>query len=380
MAGRRGHGEGSIYRRESDGRWCAVVDLGWVEGKRKRRTIYGRTRKEVAEKLKVALREQQQGLPVAVERHTVAGYLEHYIASVISLHGKPSTLAGYRGIVKRYLGPAFGHRPLAKLAPPDVEALHAAMLGRGLALRTVRGAHMLLHGALDHAVRQGTLPRNVCDVVGAPSPPRAEIHPLAPDQIRRFLAAAAGDRFEALYHVALTTGMRLGELLGLRWQDVDLARGTVAVRQQVNRLVGQGSVASAPKGKRGRSIPIPATTVDALGAHRERQAGERLRAGEKWRDQDLALASLVGTPLAPQSVYRRFKPLLTRAGLPDIRFHDLRHSAATWLLMLGVHPKVVQERLGHSTISITLDIYSHVLPDIQRGAADALDAFLTKPE
>lgn len=379
MPSRRGHGEGSIYRRESDGRWCAGVDLGWVNGKRKRKMLYGATRKEVAEKLKIALREQQQGLPVASDRQSVAAYLEHYIASVVAIQGKPSTLASYRGTAKRYLVPAFGHRPLAKLAPSDVEALHAAMRARGLALRTIRGAHTLLHGALSHAVRQNLIPRNVCDVVASPTPTRATISPLDAAQIRQLLDAASGDRFAALYHVALTTGMRLGELLGLRWRDVDLERGSLAVRQQINRMVGQGSVASAPKGKRGRGIPLPASTVEALRGHKRRQAEDRLRAGSAWRDHDLVFASLVGTPLAAQSVYRRFKPLLVRAGVPDIRFHDLRHSAATWLLTLEIHPKVVQERLGHATIAITLDTYSHVLPDIQRGAAEALETALTRP-
>ena len=379
MPSRRGHGEGSIYQRESDGRWCCVVDLGWVEGKRKRKVIYGKTRKEVAEKLKVTLHAQQQGLPIAIERQTITQYVEHYIATVISLHGKTTTLDNYRGIVKRYLTPAFGQRALAKLMPADVELLHKAMRDRGLALRTIRGAHMLLHGALKHAVHQGTLPRNVCDVVSSPTPPRADIKPLSPEQIRQLLDTAEGDRFDALYHVALTTGMRLGELVGLRWQDIDLERGAVSVRQQINRLVGQGSVVSQPKGKRGRSIPIPQTTIAALRAHKRRQTEERLRSGAQWHDRDLVFASTIGTPLAPSSVYRRFKPLLMRAGLPDIRFHDLRHSAATWLLMLGIHPKVVQERLGHSTITITLDTYSHVLPDIQQGAADALDTFLRRP-
>ncbi len=186
-------------------------------------------------------------------------------------------------------------------------------------------------------------------------------------------------RLEALYVLALTTGMREGELLALQWKDLDMAGGSLQVRRKVSRITNKGFVVSEPKtAKSRRNIPLAPRTLEALKRHRVRQNEQRLALGDAWEDQGLIFANSLGKPLEVSNMTRRsFRPLLVKAGLPQIRFHDLRHSCATLLLSMGIHPKVVQERLGHSQISVTLDTYSHVLPSMQEEAAQRLDALLS---
>jgi integrase len=267
---------------------------------------------------------------------------------------------------------------LAKLTPQQIAACYGDLLAKGLAPRTVQYAHAVLHRALDQAVRWNLIVRNPTDAVDAPRPQRKEIAVLNAEQAQRFLDAAKGDRLHALYVLALMTGMRQGELLGLRWQDVDLGAGSVSVRRTLVRT-SQGWSWAEPKTAKGRrTVALPAIAVEALRQHRIKQLEERLRAGSIWDDHDLVFPNHTGKPLERQNVVKRsFRPLLNRAGLPANR---LRHSAATLLLLLGEHPKVVQERLGHSTIGVTMDTYSHVLPDMQRKAADRLDTLFAAAE
>jgi integrase len=220
--------------------------------------------------------------------------------------------------------------------------------------------------------------RNPAGFVDAPRPTPPQIQPLAPEQINQLLSASQGDRLHALYVVAVSAGLRQGELLGLRWSDLDLERASLSVQQQVQRT-REGWVFSEPKTAKGRrTVTLPRMAIGALRTHRQYQLAERLAAGATWSDHGLVFTNHVGGPIEKQNLVRRsFRPLLTRAGLPMIRFHDLRHSAATLLLHQGVHPKVVQERLGHATIGVTMDIYSHVMPTLQREAADGLDRFFT---
>jgi integrase len=233
---------------------------------------------------------------------------------------------------------------------------------------------LLLRRALGQAERWNVIPRNPAALVDPPRAERSEVDPLGPEEIDQLLAAAQGDPLEALYVLAVTTGLRQGELLGLRWQDVDLGAGSLAVRQQVQRTPG-GWAFTEPKtaGSR-RVVRLPRIAVDAVSRHRVDQVERRLAHGLDWTDHDLVFPNSRGAPIERQNLARRsFKPLLARAGLPPIRFHDLRHTAATLLLAKGVHSKVVQERLGHSSIGVTMDVYSHVLPSIQNEAVDALD-------
>lgn len=373
MTSRRGHNEGSITKR-GDGRWEARVSL--PNGQR--RHYYARTRQEVARKLHQALKAIQDGLPLAPERQTVWQYLETWLETAARPTVRPMTYEGYERTLRLHVIPEIGSVRLARLAPQALSLLYQRLLDKGLSARTVQLTHAILHRALRQAVRWRLIPVNPADAVDAPRPERREFAVLGLEESRRLLEAARGDRLEALYAVALACGLRQGEILGLRWQDLDLEAGTLAVRQQAQRVQGRW-VFPEPKTAAGRrSVTLPALAVDALRRHRARQVEERLQLGPAWQDElDLVFTNAIGGPIEKQNLVRRsFRPLLERAGLPRVRFHDLRHSAATLLLAGGIHPRVVQERLGHSTISVTMDIYSHVMPTLQREAADHLDRAL----
>lgn len=374
MSSRRGHGEGSIYQRESDDRWCATVDLGYVNGKRRRKAIYGKTRKEVADKLKKALHDQQQGLPVAVERQTVAQFLTRWLADVVRPTTRPKTHAGYAQLVRLYIVPAFGHLQLARLEPQHVQALMNAKLQDGLSPRTVLYIRAVLRRALGQALKWGLVGRNVATLVDPPRAQQPRMTTLTPEQGRALLEAARGDRLEALYRVALSLGLRKGEALALRWEDIDLDGRTVRVARSLQRVGGRLQFAEPKTAQSRRILPLPEVLVRALKAHRARQLEERLLAGARWQDHGLTFPSGIGTPLEPRNLTRSFKALLTRAGLPDVRFHDLRHSCASLLVAQGHHPRVVMETLGHSQISLTMNTYSHVMPALQQDAADRMDA------
>jgi integrase len=222
------------------------------------------------------------------------------------------------------------------------------------------------------------LGRNPTSHVDKSKVKRKEMKTLTAEQVIRLLNLSQGSRYEALYHLAVTTGLRQGELLGLRWSDLYWGTGHLKVQRQLQRVPGEGLVLNEPKSASGRRLVVlgPAT-LDKLRTHKRSQWEERIEVGNRWQENDLVFPSTIGTPMGPRNVVREFKELLQKAGLPEIRFHDLRHTAATLMLQEGVHPKVVQERLGHSQISITMDTYSHVLPAMQEEAAVKLDDLLT---
>jgi len=258
-----------------------------------------------------------------------------------------------------------------------VQDLVADMLERGLSPRTIKYAHTLLNDALGHAVRWRLLPNNPAQHVTLPRQERNEMRVLSKKQVTAFLEAAEGDRYYTLFLLAIATGIRSGELLGLQWKDVDMQRATVAVHRTLVRIGTNWSFTEPKTARSKRRIALPHSVLPVLRTHRKQQAEERLMCGEKYDDHDLVFATATGKPLRRRNLNRRhFKPILDRADLPDIRFHDLRHTCATLLLAEGENPKVVSERLGHSSITLTLDTYSHVLPNMQRKAADKLEVAL----
>ncbi|MHB8597500.1 MAG: tyrosine-type recombinase/integrase [Ktedonobacteraceae bacterium] len=365
----RGHGEGSIYQR-SNGRWVASISL---EG-RKRKTFYGKTRKEVQEKLRVALNEQKQGTLATGPQQTVKQYLEHWLEEVHKSSIRLSTYRPYRIMLDRHVFPAIGHIKLQKLTPQHIQTFYAHELKSGLAPKSVRNMHGLLHKALDNAVRWGLITRNVCDVVSLPRKIRYEIVPLTQEQAQKLLESAKGHALEGLLTLGVTTGMRLGELLALRWQDIDFESQNLHIQRSVGYIPYQGYIETEPKtAKSRRKVALPLFVCEALKLHRTRQLERRLKIGADWRDRDLVFCNRNGDYLDPSHIRGRFHKLLRGANLPNVRFHDLRHSAATLLLSMGIHPKVVQEILGHSQISMTLDTYSHVLPSMQEEAMKKLD-------
>lgn len=273
--------------------------------------------------------------------------------------------------MRLHLGPGLGHLRLAALQPQHVQAFLNAKLAGGLSPRTVRYLHAILRRALGQAEKWGLVVRNVARLVDPPKVRRPEVRPLTLEEARTFLTAVQGHRLEALFTVALALGRRQGEVLGLRWEDVDLERGTLSVRYQLQRVAG-GLVVVAPKSERSRrTIELPRPVVEALRRHRLRQLEERLRAGEAWRDSGLVFTSTIGMPLEPRNLIREYHALLDRAGLPRRPFHHLRHTAAL-LLAQGSDIRVVQQVLGHSQIALTADLYApcHVRPAQGRGRED----------
>lgn len=385
---RRGPNEGS-FRERRPGLWEARLTLGHDgRGRRLSRSFYGRTRAEVRAKLDEAHRAHAQGLPLPAERLTVGAYLEGWLVAVRPTI-RPTTYVSYAGHVRRHIAPTLGRISLARLTPQDVRRLLAARLAAGLSARTVEYIHAVLRRALGGALRDGLVARNVATLVDPPRVRRHEIRPLTPDEARHFLEAIRGDRLEALYTVALACGLRQGEALGLRWEDVDVDAGTLTVRTTLQQLPrdlrpdggrrGTRYALAEPKTARSRrTVILPGVVVAALREHRRRQRVERLVAGHRWRGEDwrLVFTTTIGTPLDSRNVTTGFQRVLAREGLPRQRFHDLRHACATLLLAQGVDPRTIMETLGHSTIGMTMNVYAHVLPALQRDAADRMDALL----
>ncbi len=364
----RGHNEGTIFKR-ADGRWCGQVSLDG--GKRK--SVYGRTRQDVARKLIEVFRDRDRGLPIVAERQTLAQYLVSWLdAKAHQLD--VATQERYGQLIRLHILPVLGKAALTKLNAQQVQALYANKISEGLSARTVRQLHVVLKSALKSAVRLGIVQFNVCERVDPPRPSRSELHPLTPEQAQAFLRATHGDRLEALFVLAVHTGMRQGELLGLRWSDVILDSATLQVRGTLQRVPGHKRIKDPKTASSRRRVTLSAQAVEALRAHRTRQLAERIALGPEWSDEDLVFPGPSGHPLNYRGMTDdHFKRALRRADVPEIRFHDLRHTCATLLLLGGVHPKIVSEMLGHSTISITLDTYSHVLPTMQRDAAATLE-------
>lgn len=364
---RRGAGDGSIYQR-ADGSWCAIIDLGMVNGKRKRKFIYGSSRKEVAEKLTQLLHQQQQGLNIDPQRITVGAFLDRWLEEVIKPHRRARTYRSYADTIRLHLKPRLGQHQLAKLTAAQVQTM-INDLARASGARTTQYARAVLQRALNRAVKWELVARNV---VLATDPPRSKprtITPLTEAQAQRLLAAVAGHRLEALYRIALSLGLRRGEVLGLRWADIDVPKKTLRITGALQRVQGKLE-RSEPKTRAGaRALLLPDVLVDMLAEHQRRQAEERSRWGAEWQEHDLVFPTERGTPMEPSNLHRHFKLALKRAGLPlTTRFHDLRHSCATFLIAQGVHPRVVMEILGHSQISLTMNTYGHVLPETQREA------------
>jgi len=373
LSRKRGNGEGTIHRRKGGG-WCAQYTVYTAKG-RNRKTLYGKTRAEVAAKLAKALSNREDGLVFDAGGLTVAGHLDRWLTDSVKDTVRLTTYQGYERICRLHIKPSLGRVRLKDLTVAHVRGLYRERLKIGLAPRMVQLIHVTLHKALKQAVMDGLIPRNATEAVKPPQPEKKEIRPLSPEQAHALLRAARGERLEALYTLAITTGMRQGELLALKWEDVDLETGILQVRRTLSTATGGGFRFGAPKtAKSRRSIKLPNTVLFSLKKHRKAQLEERMRLAGLWEDHDLVFTTQVGTPITRQDlITRSFKPLLRCAGLPDMRFHDLRHTCATLLLSKGVHPKLVQELLGHATIAITLDTYSHVLPGMGDQTANAME-------
>jgi integrase len=344
----------------------------------KRKTIYGRKREEVRDKLAKALADQVDGLVFDAGTLTVGEYLETWLRDVDKDTVRESTYERHENVVNLHLVPALGRIKLSKLNPAHVQGLYRERLESGLAPATVQKIHAVLHKALSQAVRWSLVPRNVTEAAKAPRPTAEEMHPLSREETRRFLDAVQGDRLEALYVLAVHTGMRQGEMLALKWEDVDLENAVVRVRRTLTRSGGRFSLGDTKTKKSRRTIHLTEAAVQALRRHLACQMEYMQCLGDLYKDQGLIFTTDTGKTINPSNLRQRsFAPLLKQARLPKIRFHDLRHTCATLLFSRNVHPKYVQELLGHASISITLDTYSHVIPGMGDQTAQAMQDALS---
>jgi integrase len=376
MTKRRGNNEGSISRRK-DGRWMGRYTVQTPTGA-KQCSVYGKTRAEVAEKLTAAMADRDKGLVFDDENMTVGEYLDSWLSGSMRGSVRESTHDSYEIAVRCHIKPALGRLKLKKLTSAHVANFYQDRLTAGFAPASVNKWHVVLHKALDQAVKWHMVPRNVCEAVKAPRPATGEMQTLSADETRRLLEAARGDRLEALYVLAVHTGMRQGELLGLKWSDVDLKAGTISVRRTLTKS-GTSLLLGEPKTKKSRrTVYLTEAATEALRDHLRRQMEEMERLGDLYEDRGLVFTTKVGTLINPTNLRKRsFAPLLQRAKLPPVRFHDLRHTCATLLFSRGVHPKYVQELFGHANIAITLDRYSHVIPGMGAHTARAMEDALS---
>jgi integrase len=372
----RANGEGSIYRR-ADGRWTAACYVLRPDGSRVRRAVYGKTRKDVADRLAVLITKTKAGLPLAVESWTLERFAGHWLKDVVGPRLRPSTLSSYRETLRLHVLPTLGRTNLRALTPTHVRTLLANKVADGLGARSIQIVHSTLRTMLSEAIREELIERNVATVVRPPSVERVEVQPWSTEEAGRLLAASADHRLHALFAVGVALGLRKGELLALRWDDVDLESGVLHVRQNVQRLPEMGLVFGPPKSR--RTIPLPAASAKVLRTHRASQAAEALSLGPAWVDSGLVFTSTVGTVIEPRNLNRLFDELIAKARVRRIRFHDLRHTCASLLLAQNVPARVVMEILGHSQLAMTTDLYSHVMPTALREAADAMDRVFVQP-
>ncbi len=386
--GRRGRNEGAIYQTKN-GQWRGSVPIeeySLSQGRQRRKYFRGRTRAEVARKVARALADMQRGLPQgsASERMTVGNWLEHWLESRRE-SVKPRTFEQYSLAVNKHFIPAFGRRRLTKLTAEDIDGYLAEKRatgnlrfpGSGLSKRTIQIQVTVLRMALKEAEKRGHVPRNVAMLVAKPSakeiePTKARVF-LEADQSRLLLKHAEPSKYYRLYVMALYLGMRKGEALGLPWNAVDLEQGTLKVEAAL-RLVGKLQLDTPKSGQSRRQLVLPLPALRALKDERDRQAMQRSRAGNDWEEWGLVFTRPTGKPLNQRDVSRDFKKILKAAGLPDMRFHDLRHSCASLLHAEGVSDRVIMEILGHSNITVTMNTYTHVASEMQRDAAKRLEA------
>jgi integrase len=352
---RRSRGEGSVYKRK-DGLWVAQYEIGG-----KRRYLYGKTKKAVTDRLREKMTSGMANLDPEAEKMRLGVFLDRWLPSVEGTVRR-STFERHEEVVRLHLKPSIGGIGIKDLGPMDVEELYRKKLRAGLSPRTVQIIHATLHKALKQALRWSLVPKNVTELVTPPRYLKKEVRTLSPEEAKRLLRTAKGERFEALYVLAVTTGMRQGELLGLKWGDLDPDKGTLKVR----RTVRNGEVNPPKSASSNRSIHLTTGAMQALREHGERN-GKR-----EW-----VFSTRNGTPVGCANlVNRSWRPLLEKAGLPRIPFHNIRHTCASLLLSQGVHPKLVQELLGHADITTTLNTYSHVIPSLRGETASAMEDVL----
>jgi integrase len=404
QCGRRNpNGEGSIYQRSSDGRWVGQAYVLAADGARKRKFVYGVTWEDAHGKLVELKARSQRGIPIPDRVWRLRDYLPYWLATYVS-DLKPTTARGYESAVRLHLIPALGAKRLDRLQVQDVKTFMDALRRKCLCcangldkirpverrccsvgrccqhystVRQIQFVHAVLRNALQQAMREELVSRNVAKLVRVPSPRYRVGKGLSVDQVKKLLAAAEGHRLYPLWVVAATMGLRRGELLGLRWSDVDLDRGTLMIAQTVQRAGGRLHVQDAKTEGSESVLPLPEITWITILDHQERQRTERERLSEIWHDHGLVFPSERGTPMEPTNLSRAFANLRAKVGLTDVRLHDLRHTVVSLLMELGVAPHIVQAIARHADVKVTLKIYAHANLDAMRQALSQLDRRLS---
>ena len=367
-------GAGTVFQRQ-DGRWEAKFK---VEETGKFKSLYAPTEKEAYGKLQKALQEQKQGILATGPRQKLSDFLPWWLEEVRQFKIRKSTYVRYQITLKKHILPALGHYPLQKLTTQHVQAFYNERLKKTQSPDAVYQAHRVLNPALEYAVKSRLISYNPVSGVSLPSLKKRKVHPLTIEQAHHLLEVAQGHRLEVWLAVAITTGMRLGEITGLHWDDCDLEKGLIEIHRSVAYLVNDYVEGPPKTAKSERTIPISPTVCTLLKKHRIRQNEERLKVGEKWQDKNIVFCNQAGGYVYSNTFRKGFASLLDKAGLPSMHIHDLRHTASTLMQSLGVSPKAVQEMLGHSHLSQTGD-YTHVILSMQQQASERMDILFRKP-
>ncbi|HJR07737.1 MAG TPA: tyrosine-type recombinase/integrase [Pyrinomonadaceae bacterium] len=371
---------GQIIKR-GDRTWLVRIFLGRdAKGKQlfHRKTIHG-TKKDAKTYRNKVVRDRDMGTFIEPAALAVKDYLDKWLKTAARPRLRERTYDDYSELLKRYVRSDLGEKRLCDVRPLDIQNLYADMTRRGLSARTVRYTHAILASAFKQAIRWQMLIHNPCEAIELPRAERREMSAFSPKEAEEFLKAAKENEHGVIFAFALATGMRPEEYLGLKWSDLDMEKGTAIVRRVLVRRKGGGWYFGETKTSRSRrTIPLPTSLVKMLTDHRRKQMEGRLKAGAAYQNNDLVFATGEGTPHNSRNLAQRhFQAILKSANLPQkFRLYDLRHSCATLLLMAGENPKVVSERLGHASVVLTLDTYSHVLPSMQLAATEKLEKML----
>jgi integrase len=358
----------------------AVITGADERGKPRRKYVSAKSRAEVVKKLKQVRRQVEDGLMPEKSQMRLAELFDRWFEDVMRHQIAPSTFNNYKTVAMMHIFPTLGKKKLVDLSVSDVDKLLSIKTDSGLSPSTVRRIRAVLAQCLDQAIRWELLTRNVATLSRSPKSVRREGRTLSPEQARKLLDSLKGHRNEALYALMLSTGLRRGEALGLRWEDFERERGILRVRRQLKREGGELVTTDTKTALSRRAVNVPAPMLEVLLEHERRQERERAQLGSSWIDSGFIFTSSIGTPIDPRNLYREFQIVCRRAGLGDWHPHELRHSAASLMLAQGVKIQVVSQVLGHSSIRMTADVYGHLLDPDRAKAAEAMGSVLWKTE
>lgn len=379
MAGKRranAWGAGSVHKRK-DGRWTAQVYVTDSTGRRSRRTLYGSARADVEEKLSALLEAKARHEPIAPSQLTVATYLREWLETMVRPRVRPTTFANYEWYVEKYLAPDLGAKALGALSARQVRVYLDSLRHRGVGDRSVQYVHSTLRAALEDAVREELLPKNVAKLVRVRRPTKREVVPLSVEEVRTLLAHHREHRLLPMLTVFALLGLRRSEVLGLKWSDVDLDQGSLRIVRGVQRVNGDLIELPTKTQRSRRTIPLPGIVADVLREHQKQQEVDRAALAGTWPASDYVFTSSVGTAIDPRNCTRLVQNACRDAGVRIVRLHDFRHGCISVLLELGVPPRTAMEIVGHTTLEMTMNVYGHVNLDSKRQAMDQLGSLFS---